>query len=453
MSRLLGEGGADGLDFEALENHSRQLALRTTVRLIENWLNADLSDHDGAGKPCACSGEARYAGRRRKRFTTALGPMTLNRAYYHCPDCGRGFCPRDRALGLKGTSLSPGATRMTGFVAAETSFERSSQLLRALAGLAVNAKQVERTAEALGAEIAREERERVEKAPPPADTMYLGLDGTGLPVRPSEREGRAGKQPDGSAKTREVKLALVWTARPSAPEKPVQRDPGSVSYSGAVESAACHDTDRELPPLAQRVAREAKRRGFDQAKRQVALGDGAPWIWNTVSEQFPQAIQIVDLFHAKERLWKVAHDAYGSGSDLAAAWAHARGAELEAGRIETVRAALRRLPGEDARAAVGYFHHHRHRMRYAEFRRQGLCVSSGVVESGCKQVVGNRLKRGGMHWTVDGGNAIIALKCCLLSNRFEDFWARRAQKTQYLVGLYTTTSPAPEPRDKTKKCA
>ena len=361
MSRLLGEGGADGLDFEARENHSRQLALRTTVRLIENWLNADLSDHDGAGKPCACGGEARYAGRRRKRFTTALGPMTLNRADYHCPDCGRGFCPRDRALGLEGTSLSPGATRMTGFAAAETSFERSSQLLRALAGLAVNAKQVERT--------------------------------------------------------------------------------------------ACHDTDHDLPPLAQRVAREAKRRGFDQAKRQVVLGDGAPWIWNTVSEPFPHAIQIVDLFHARQRLWKVAHDAYGGDGDLAAAWAHARSAELEAGRIGTVLAALRRRSGEEAHAAVGYFQNNRHRMRYARFRRQGLCVSSGVVESGCKQVVGNRLKRGGMHWTGDGGNAIIALKCCLLSHRFEDFWARRAQKTQYLVGLYTTTSPAPEPRDKTKKCA
>ena len=427
--------------------------MRTTVRLIENWLNTDLSDHGGAGKPCACGGEARYAGRRRKRFTTALGSMTLNRAYSHCPDCGHGFCPRDRALGLEGTSLSPGATRMTGFAAAETSFERSSQLLRGLAGLAVNAKQVERTAEALGAEIAQEERERVEAAPPPADTMYLGLDGTGLPVRPSEREGCAGKQSDGSAKTREVKLVLVWTAGRPAPEKPVQRDPGSVSYSGAVESAACHDTDRELPPLAQRVAREATRCGFDQAKRQVALGDGAPWIWNTVSEQFPQAIQIVDLFHAKERLWKVAHDAYGSDGDLAAAWAHARGAELEEGRIGTVLAALRRLPGEEAQAAVGYFQNNRKRMRYAEFRRQGLGVFSGVVESGCKQVVGNRLKRGGMHWTVDGGNAIIALKCCLLSNRFEDFWARRAQKARHLVGLYTTTGPTLETLAKTKKCA
>ena len=409
------------------------MALKTAAAFVEARLNADHSDHDGATRACACGGVAHYRGRREKRFTSILGCLRLNRAYYHCPDCGHGRHPRDRALGLEGTSRSPGATRLTGFAAAETSFERSRQLLKVLAGLAVSAKQVERTAEALGAEIAQEERERVEAAPPPADTMYLGLDGTGLPVRPSEREGRAGKQPDGSAKTREVKLVLGWTAGRPAPGQPVQRDPGSVSYSGAVESAACHDTDRELPPFAQRVEREAKRRGFDQAKRQVAIGDGAAWIWNTVSEQFPQAIQIVDLFHAKERLWEVAHAAYGKGSDLAAAWAHARGAELEAGRIETVLAALRCLPGEDARAAVGYFHNHRHRMRYAEFRQQGLCVSSGVVESGCKQVVGHRLKRGGMHWTVDGGNAIIALKCCLLSNRFEDFWARRARPATDLI--------------------
>ena len=453
LSQLLGGGVPDLLDFEALERGGRELALRTLARMVETWLNADRSDHDAPAKPCACGGGARYAGRRRKRFTTVLGAMTLERAYYHCPDCGGGFCPRDRALGLDGTSLSPGATRMTGFAAAETSFGRSSELLRVLAGLRLGAKQVERVAEALGAEVARDERERIDPAPPAADTLYLGLDGTGMPVRPSEREGRAGKQPDGSAKTREVKLVLGWPERPPSPKGSNRHEPGSVRYSGAVESAACPDTDAALSPFAQRVEREAARSGFDQARRQVVLGDGAAWIWNLVSELFPHAIQIVDLFHAKERLWRVAHDAYRGANELAAAWAHAQCPELEAGRIGAVLAALRRLSGEEAKAALGYFQNNRDRMRYGHFRRQDLCVSSGVVESGCKQVVGHRLKRGGMHWTVDGGNAIIALRSCILSDRFEEFWARRASNAAHLVEVYTTDAQSPEILDKTKKCA
>ena len=64
-------------------------------------------------------------------------------------------------------------------------------------------------------------------------------------------------------------------------------------------------------------------------------------------------------------------------------------------------------------------------MRYRKFHLRGLCTSSGVVEAGCKVVVGTRLKRAGMHWTVKGANATIALRCSKLSGRFEDFWESR----------------------------
>ncbi|MEI8333388.1 MAG: hypothetical protein WCH74_05995 [Chloroflexota bacterium] len=139
--------------------------------------------------------------------------MTLERAAYHCAACGSGFYPRDRALGLVDTSLSPAITRMVGRAAAMVSFAESSELMGELAGIPVDAKQVERTAEALGREIAADERSVVEPEAPPAPTMYLGMDGTGIPMRAAELEGRAGKQPDGSARTREVKLVTVWTHR------------------------------------------------------------------------------------------------------------------------------------------------------------------------------------------------------------------------------------------------
>jgi hypothetical protein len=403
--------------------------LQVAARALERWLNADTSDHAGPTLPCPrCGQPARYAGRPSKTVTTVLGKMTLERAYYDCEACEGGFFPRDRALGIQEVSLSPGVTRMVGLAAAMASFQESSTLMDKLASVPVDAKQVERTAEALGREIAQDERTVVEPSPPSVPTMYLGMDGTGVPMRASELEGREGKQPDGSSETREVKLVTVWTAEGRDQEGVPVRDEGSVSYSAAIESAASRDTDEAPSEFAQRADREARRRGFDKAQRRVVLGDGAPWIWNLADEQFPGAVQIVDLFHAKGHLWDVAKAIYGAGSDLGEQWAKQRRDELDEGKIDAILAALRiHAKGNDeARKCLDYVTTNRDRMRYPEFRAQGLCTSTGVVEAGCKTAIGTRLKRSGMRWTVAGADAIIALRCCILSGRFEDFWARRS---------------------------
>jgi len=205
-------------------------------------------------------------------------------------------------------------------------------------------------------------------------------------------------------------------------------DAGSVSYSAALESAAALDTAAHHSPFAQRVWREATRRRFCQARRRVVLGDGAAWIWNIAAEQFPEAIQIVDRFHAKQHLSDLAKALYGPASPRAAQWADRRKEELDCGKFPTLLAAIRRqLPrSEDARRCLHYFQTNRSRMRYPEFHAQGLCTSTGVVEAGCKVAIATRLKRAGMHWTVPGSNAIIALRCSKLSGRFQDFWERRA---------------------------
>jgi len=428
IEALVGPGALDGLDFEAIETAARRRALQVAARAVERRFNTDTSDHPGPTLPCPCGKVARYAGRRPKTFQTALGEMTLERAYYDCAACGRGVCPRDRALGMEGTSLSPAVTRMVGLAAAMVSFQESSELLDQLAGLPVDAKQVERTAEALGREIATDERAVVEPSPPSAPTLYLGMDGTGVPMRASELEGREGKQPDGSAKTREVKLVTVWSAEGRDEEGTAVRDAGSVTYSAAIESAATRDTDAVPSEFAQRADREARRRGFDRAPRRVVLGDGAPWIWNLADEQFPGAVQIVDLYHAKGHLWDVAKSIYGAGSDLGEQWAKQRRDELDEGKIDAVLTALRvhADANDEARTCLDYVTRNRHRMHYPEFHARGLSTSTGVVEAGCKVAIGTRLKRAGMHWTVAGADAIIALRCCKLSGRFEDFWERRS---------------------------
>jgi hypothetical protein len=407
---------------------ARRQALRLAARALEQRLNADTSDHAGAELPCSCGEPAQYRGRHEKTFESVLGPLRLERAYYHCAQCQSGFCPRDRALRLELFSLTPGVLRMTGSTAALVSFEESSTLLHELAGVEVSISQVQRAAETLGAEIAVDERVCVDRMGEVAPTMYLGMDGTGVPMRPAEVAGRAGKQPDGSAKTREAKVVTVWTAESRDEEGTPVRDPGSITYSAAIESAAALDASLNRSDLAERVLREATRRGCTEAPRCAVLGDGSTWIWNTATELFPQAIQILDRFHAKEVLHRSAQSIFGANSPEAKPWATARCTELDDGKLHAIMSALRPHIGSSNEAAkcATYILRNRRRMRYLKFHAQGLCTSTGVLEAGCKVAIGTRLKRAGMHWSVSGANAIIALRCSKLSGRFEDFWERRS---------------------------
>jgi len=208
------------------------------------------------------------------------------------------------------------------------------------------------------------------------------------------------------------------------------RDPGSVTYSAALESASTLDTAAVRSPFAQRVWREATRRRFCQAPHTVVLGDGALWIWNIADDQFPSATQIVDRYHAKQHLSDVAKALYGPTTPRASQWAERRKEELDTGRFRALLHAIpRQVPRcDEARRCLRYFQTNRKRMRYPEFHAPGLCTSTGVVEAGCKVAIGTRLKRAGMHWTVRGSNAIIALRCSKLSGRFQDFWERRSER-------------------------
>jgi hypothetical protein len=429
IAALLGRQAVDDLDFEALELAARRQALRLAARALEQRMNADTSDHAAPTLPCiGCGGPAQYRGRHAKTFESVLGPLQLERAYYHCAQCEAGFCPRDVRLQLGEFSLTPGVLRMTGSVAALVSFAESSALLRELAAVEVSAKQVERAAEALGVEIAEDERQCVERLGEVASTMYLGMDGTGVPMRAAEVAGRAGKQPDGSAKTREAKLVTMWTAESRDDKNKPVRDAGSITYSAAIESAAAPDTSLDRSDFAERVLREATRRGFTEAPRSVVLGDGSAWIWNTAKELFPQAIQILDRFHAKQHLSDVGKIVHSANSEERKLWIQQRYDDLDEGRIETLLQALdQQAPAhEEAGKCAEYFRHNRERVRYPEFHTQGLCTATGVVEAGCKVAIGTRLKRAGMHWTESGANAIIALRCSKLSGRYEDFWERRS---------------------------
>ena len=413
------------LDFEKLENLVRKTALRIGAEVLEAMLNAD--QHAPAPSITRPDGTVFiYAGKREKTFVTVVGDITLKRAYY-TDGKGIGYFPQDERLGFDTDSLSGGIKRMIGHTASILSFQESSSLIKNLATIHIGSKQVERAAEALGEEIIKIEKSEVREGTPRGKTMYLGIDGTGCPMRKGEVEGRKGKQPDGSAKTREVKLAVVFSAESRDKEGKPTRDQGSASYNAAIESAATSDLDETLSDFAQRVEREAQRRGFYQAERQVIIGDGAKWIWNIADEQFSQAIQIIDLFHAKGTISNAAKAIFGPESEFGNEWAKTCRDELEAGELDAIIAKLEpfKKKSKEACQCQEYLKNNRDRLNYPYFQKMGLSTSSGIVESGCKHVIGARVKQSGMHWTVRGANSIIALRCFKISDRFDSFMDNR----------------------------
>jgi len=381
---------------------------------------------------CRCGHPARYHQMRPKQLLTVLGRLEIERAYYVCPHCQQGQSPRDRELDVEGTQCSPGVRRMMALVGSEASFDTGREQLELLAGLEVTAKSVERHAEAIGADRAAREQAEIRRAKqlelpevctPAAPVLYIEMDGTGVPVVAAETEGRVGKVEGQPAHSREVKLGCVFTQATTDQQGRPVRDEGSTTYTAAIESAE---------EFGVRLYTEAWRRGWSRAKKKVVLGDGAVWIWNLADQHFPGAIQIVDLYHARQHLWELSAKLFPNDERGHKRWM-ARGLDrLNQGKIEAlvkilrdgrpVNAELAKLVGNEA----DYFERNAERMRYPVFRAQGLFVGSGVVEAGCKTVVATRLKRSGMFWTVCGANAIIALRCCRLSGRFEDYWEARS---------------------------
>jgi hypothetical protein len=322
---------------------------------------------------------------------------------------------------------------MIAVVGSESSFEQGREQLELLAGIEVTAKAVERQAEAIGGDIEAcqqleigraKQLELPEVCAPAVPILYIEMDGTGVPVVKAETEGRAGRVGGQPAHTREVKLGCVFTQTAADQDGRPVRDQESTSYVAAIQTAE---------QFGLRLYSEAWRRGWSRAQKKVVIGDGAGWIWNLADQHFPSAIQIVDLYHARQHLWELSSKLFPNEPKARQRWIARCLDRLERGKVEALVKILREpQPGTDELAKtvaneVEYFERNADRMRYPAFRAQGLFVGSGVIEAACKIVIGARLKCSGMFWTVRGANAIIALRCCRLSRRFEDYWVNRGR--------------------------
>ncbi|HET7036525.1 MAG TPA: ISKra4 family transposase [Thermomicrobiaceae bacterium] len=397
----------EDLELERAEHAARERMLAMGARLLEAGLAARGTGKADSRAPCACGGVATFEGYRSKDVQTLVGWLRLRRAYYVCPGCGHGGCPLDVRLGLQRDSHSPGVRRLAARFGALLPFAPAAATLADAAGICLSASTVRSVTEALGA---RREAQivaqvaaawtagvaRATAAPP--DRLYVAMDG----VRILGTDGAG----------REAKVGVVV---------PVGRTPGGERRAAASYAASFEPAEA----FGRRLALEAHRRGLERAAESAVLGDGAAWIWNLAAEHFPGAVQIVDWFHASERIWELGRALHGEGAPETTRWVERQLGRLAHGEATALAGEWRSLPCRGEAATVRdeqviYFTNQADRMAYDRYRAAGWDIGSGMVESACKYLIGAREKGPGMRWSEPGANHVAQVRVALFNDQWDD---------------------------------
>lgn len=397
-----------------------QAALQAGGRVLETVLARIGTGRRAQPLRCGCGAVMKSVGQRQKVLTTLLGTIAYSRSLFVCPTCGASCFPGDRQLDVEQTGFSPGVRRRMARAGSRGSFGEAEEDLWFYSRIRASRRDIERIAEQVGRQFECWQVRQPPDPPAAVPTLYVSFDGTAAPMRRGELKGRKGKQADGSAKGREVKVGCVFTQTRLNKEGFPVRDEDSTTYVAGIESSTL---------FGHRIYREAVGRGLDQAQRVVVLTDGAAYNKTIVQMHFPMAQHIIDLYHAREHLHLLADFVLGPtlGPTQRDRWSDL----LDQGDIESLLKEVQdRLPhaGKRRKEALKqrrYFEKNTPFMRYAHFRRQGLFIGSGVIEAGCRTVVGQRLKQPGMFWSLRGAHAILQVRCALLSHRFDAFWESR----------------------------
>jgi hypothetical protein len=402
---------------EAVELGLREALFKDGRVLLQRLYNQpDLSISDNTSRP----GEKCHPDRA-KDIQTLFGTLAVRRNYFYDTQTQTGRFPLDQALGLV-HSFSPGLVRLAARAAAKEGYESASQDLLAQAGVAIEGRQIQRLVNLVAPAVAAQLEEGNPTSAEPIPILYAEVDGTGVPMVAEELVDRPGKPEDGSAQTREVKLGAIFTQTKTDEDGLPMRDHESTTYVGSFESA---------PDFGARIRAEALRRGLGRAAKVVFIGDGAAWIWELARVNFPLAILILDLYHALERLHELCDGLYGVDSPWAARLKQTWTVMIKNDQIGDVLVAARRrltdlepTADDSLEKQIAYFENHQDKMLYKTYREQGLFYGSGVIEGGCRSVIGQRLKESGMFWTETGATSVLTLRVALKSRRWDECWDR-----------------------------
>ena len=340
---------------------------------------------------CACGGQAAYQRQRAAQVQTVQGQVTYQRAYYRCADCHQGHCPRDQDLGWCAGSVSQAVLGLVAELGAEWSFARVADFLADHQGIHLSPTTCQTLTERVG-EWLHDTADTAAPEPPPSTPLYVSMDG----VMVHDRD-------DG---WKEMRVGNVYTTRATGEEV------RAVDHSYVVDRGS-------VEAFLERLWAEFGRRGGEQAREVVVIGDGATWIGNGARAYWPQATHIVDWYHAVQHLHAAA-DAIADRIPQAQVWYAQQKQALWDGRIHSVLDALHAVAWlNDAIAREEtYFVRHQTMMHYDQYRARGLQIGSGSIESACKQVVQARCKHAGMRWSADGSVAVATVRAVVLSGRF-----------------------------------
>lgn len=368
--------------------------------------------YEGTRSRCErCGKNRRYVRDQEQTIETVVGAIPgVRRAYYHGCDCRGGEYPLDRKMGIDRHGRSPGLRRVISLAGSISPYEKAVDYLWEIGRIVASRGKVERIAEDEGERalkwLRKEESHGMSGiGAPEVDRLYVETDGTTV----CTQEG-----------WKEVKLGAVFPAQ--GKDEHGQDRRGAIRYTGGFESVD------EFMPRLNGLSRGA---GGGKAREVVVLADGAAWIWKRVPELFANVpvTQIVDWYHAQERIWNIAHMVYGQTSDQATQWALKCRTLLWEGRVDAVIGKIKMLSHakpdvkEYVRQSIGYYQENKERMRYDLFRRKGYIIGSGVIESSCKHLVTQRLKQAGMQWNQEHAQRILALRICRASGAWNDFWS------------------------------
>jgi hypothetical protein len=416
MLRELSDGTATHGTLDQIEEAVARLGDAFRRRLQEQIIAERTRTPRENTQPCPCGGRARYHLTRERVLVTRHGELRLARPYYHCPACHQGFVPLDTALGLDAETTTTRLRCWLSGLGARLPFPEATQVLAELTGVQVSVSTTTRTALAVGRALAQAQataaqqwiegqRPAVERKP---RRLYISGDGKQVPLREAwKRDGSLGEL---TCRWGECKSAVIYEAG-----RGPDGDEGVVHRRYLASMADCHQFGPQL-------AVAAHQSGVAFAREAVFLADGAAWLWQIAAAQFPQALQILDYYHASEHLYTVAHARFGEGTAAAKEWVQTRQGELLTDQVRAVLLAIAawkpksRAAKQLRRREFGYFRHNAERLRYGTFRKQGYQISSGVMEATCKHVVGQRLDQAGMHWRPEAATAIVALRAALLSS-------------------------------------
>jgi hypothetical protein len=355
------------------------------------------------------------------RVQGIFGSFDLQRDYYYHAGKKEGHYPADAALGLE-TGYTPALARLICLEGAdESTYLKAERHLEQTGGIRVSARQIQRVIQRVGSSAQLWQEREAQPGPDRAPILYVSADGTGVPMVAEELKDRRGKQADGTARTRQVYLGCVFTQHRTDEKGHPVRDWDSTTYISSFQSI-----DRFGPMLRQ----EALRRGMGGAGKVVLLIDGAAGLENMGKSCFKDSVQIVDFYHALEHAGQVLALLIGKEhpdyKKRLGRWAK----QLLKDKVQSLIARTRKesagLPRAQAvEEALGYFERNVSRMQYGSFRAAGYFIGSGVVEAGCKTVIGARCKQSGMFWSEPGAQNILALRCIHTSRRLEEFWIHR----------------------------